>query len=106
MWRQFAIAGSLTQHKQPHLLTANDAMPKTALITHQDCTLHEISPGHPERPQRIGAVLDQLVEHGLVEKLHRFEASEASREHLLAAHSESYVDHLFDVAPNLSLIHI
>lgn len=75
-------------------------MPKTALITHQDCTLHEISAGHPERPQRIGAVLDQLVELGLFELLHRFEATEAGREHLLAAHSESYVDQLFDVAPS------
>lgn len=74
-------------------------MPKTALITHQDCTLHEISAGHPERPQRIGAVLDQLVEQGLFEMLHRFEATEAGREHLLRAHPSSYVDHLFDVAP-------
>ncbi len=75
-------------------------MPKSALITHQDCTLHEISAGHPERPQRIGAVLDQLVEQGLFEMLHRFEATEAGREHLLAAHSETYVDQLFDVAPS------
>lgn len=75
-------------------------MPKSALITHQDCTLHEISAGHPERPQRIGDVLDQLVEQGLFEMLHRFEATEAGREHLLAAHSETYVDQLFDVAPS------
>jgi acetoin utilization deacetylase AcuC-like enzyme len=74
-------------------------MPKTALITHQDCTLHEISAGHPERPQRIGAVLDQLVEQGLFEMLHRFEATEAGREHLLKAHTPSYVDHLFEVSP-------
>ena len=75
-------------------------MVKSALITHQDCTLHEISAGHPERPERIGAVLDQLSEQGLFEKLHRFEATEAGREHLLAAHTEAYVDHLFSVAPN------
>ena len=75
-------------------------MPKSALITHQDCTLHEISAGHPERPQRIGAVLDQLVEQGLFDTLHRFEAAEAGREHLQAAHSEAYVDQLFRVAPS------
>lgn len=74
-------------------------MPKTALITHQDCTRHEISAGHPERPERIAAVLDQLIEEGSFEFLHRFEATEASREHLLLAHSASYVDRLFEVAP-------
>jgi len=74
-------------------------MPKTALITHHDCTLHEIAAGHPERPQRIAAVLDQLIADGLYESLHKFEATEASREHLLMAHSAAYVDRLFDVAP-------
>jgi len=29
----------------------------TALITHRDCVLHEISPGHPECPGRIDAIL-------------------------------------------------
>jgi len=35
-------------------------MSRTALLTHADCALHEISPGHPEQPARLAAILDQL----------------------------------------------
>jgi acetoin utilization deacetylase AcuC-like enzyme len=78
----------------------DEAMPKAALITHQDCTLHEISAGHPEQPARIGAVLSEVVGQGLFEMLHQFEATEAARDYLVSAHSETYVDQLFAVAPD------
>lgn len=74
-------------------------MPKTALITHADCERHEISAGHPERPQRIAAVLDQLAGAGLSERLHRVEAVEADRSQLKLAHSAEYIDRLFEVSP-------
>ncbi len=72
-------------------------MTKTALITHPDCVRHEIAPGHPEQPARIGAVLDELANQGL--QLEQIEAPEAERAHLLLAHPSDYVDSIFDASP-------
>lgn len=33
-------------------------------ITHPDCLRHEISPGHPESPERLRAILDFDVHYG------------------------------------------
>lgn len=71
----------------------------TALISHQDCVLHEISPGHPECPQRIGAINDQLKKQGVYDSLQHHEAPEADREHLLLGHSEAYVDMIHSKSP-------
>ena len=43
-------------------------MMRCALITHPDCLLHEI-PDHPERPARLVAILNRLVETGLESEL-------------------------------------
>jgi acetoin utilization deacetylase AcuC-like enzyme len=74
-------------------------MSVTALIAHEDCALHEMSPGHPEQPARMRAVLDQLGTSGLLQKLDRYEAREATRDHLLLAHPADYVDRVFESAP-------
>ncbi len=75
-------------------------MSKTALITHQDCVRHEMSAGHPERPARIGAVLDELVAQGLFQMLEQIEAPEATRDQLLLAHPATYVDDLMARSPS------
>ncbi|HEY9149566.1 MAG TPA: histone deacetylase family protein, partial [Gammaproteobacteria bacterium] len=31
-----------------------------AFISHPDCALHEMGAGHPECPQRLAAIEDQL----------------------------------------------
>ena len=36
-----------------------------AYITHPDCLLHEIGNHHPERPERLHAIHDQLISSGL-----------------------------------------
>ncbi|HEX6530950.1 MAG TPA: histone deacetylase family protein, partial [Burkholderiales bacterium] len=46
----------------------------TAFITHADCLRHEMGAHHPERPQRISAIEDQLIAAGLESALTRFEA--------------------------------
>ncbi|MBX2837105.1 MAG: histone deacetylase family protein [Gammaproteobacteria bacterium] len=71
----------------------------TALITHRDCVLHEISPGHPECPERIDAILDQLKKVGVYDFLTHMDAPIASREHLRLAHPENYIDNLYQLAP-------
>ena len=70
----------------------------TALYTHDDCVLHEISPGHPEQPARIQAVSDQLKADNVYQTLSVTEAPLAELDHLARAHGAKYVD--------LSLIHI
>ncbi len=74
-------------------------MTRTALLTHQDCVKHEIAPGHPEQPARIGAILDALSSAGLLESLEQFEAPEAEQSHLILAHPQAYVQSIFDASP-------
>jgi len=33
----------------------------TAFITHADCLKHEMGAHHPERPERLDAIEDQLI---------------------------------------------
>ena len=35
----------------------------TAFITHQDCTLHNMGPEHPESPIRLAAIRKVLEKH-------------------------------------------
>ena len=37
----------------------------TAFITHPDCMLHNVGEGHPEAPERLVAIRDQLKDLGL-----------------------------------------
>lgn len=72
----------------------------TALVTHNDVVLHEISPGHPECPQRIGAILDQLKKEDLYDYLQHFEAPVANPEVALSCHPQAYIDNIVNSSPN------
>lgn len=71
----------------------------TALITHNDCVLHEISPGHPERPERIGAILDQLKKENLYDYLTLFDAPLADPAAAESCHPRSYIDSIVKSSP-------
>lgn len=71
----------------------------TLLVTHQDCVLHEISPGHPERPERIGVILDELKKQDLYDRCEHAEAPIADREVLHLAHNAAHIDTVFDSSP-------
>lgn len=71
----------------------------TALLTHETCVLHEISPGHPEQPARIAAVTDRLKEEQLYDHLLQLQAPLADLDHLARAHGNQYVDHVVDSSP-------
>ncbi|HEX8569589.1 MAG TPA: histone deacetylase family protein [Caulobacteraceae bacterium] len=66
-----------------------------ALFTHTDMLLHDTGGGHPERSQRLGAVLDALAEADV----ERREAGEVAREDLLRVHPARYVDAVFAAEP-------
>ena len=73
-------------------------MRATALITHTDCLGHDTGLGHPERPDRLRAVL-QALEHPDFTSLLREQAPLASREQLCLAHPAAYVDRLLALDP-------
>lgn len=62
----------------------------TALITHKACLEHLTPPGHPERVERLRAVLDALPD-GVFRQVVRIEAPRAGEEALLRAHDAALV---------------
>jgi acetoin utilization deacetylase AcuC-like enzyme len=78
----------------------------TAFITHPDCLKHEMGAGHPECPERLGAIEDQLIASGLAPHLARYEAPLASDEQLARVHPIEYVQAIRDAAPRRGTVHL
>ena len=70
-----------------------------ALISHADCTLHEMGEGHPESPERLKSVLRALEAAGLAKKMLAVEAPLATRAQLERVHEPELVELVFSVAP-------
>ena len=68
----------------------------TAFFSHTECRLHDMGSGHPECPQRLDAISDQLRASGLDIALDFHDAPEASLAQLERAHSVAYVTELRD----------
>ncbi len=66
----------------------------TAVYSHAECRLHDMGEGHPECPQRLAAISDQLIASGLDIALEHREAPLATMEQLGRAHSSGYVAEL------------
>lgn len=69
-------------------------MPGLPVSFHPASRLHEPGAGHPERPERIVAVLDALRAPGLAERLDPRPAAPATPEQLLTVHTRAHVDRL------------
>lgn len=78
----------------------------TALISHEDCLLHDMGHHHPEQPARIAAVRDQLIASGLVDHLEHFEAPVALRADLLRVHTPEHLAMLERASPGAGLTHL
>ncbi len=63
----------------------------TAVFSHAECSLHDMGPGHPECPQRLAAIADQLRSSGLDIALHFRDAPLATVEQLRGAHGAEHV---------------
>ena len=73
----------------------------TGYFSHPDCLAHEMGQGHPECPQRIHAIEDQLRAQGLDALLQREEVPLASNSDLALAHDLNYVLTLDDFLQQL-----
>jgi len=71
----------------------------TAYITHPDCLRHEMGPGHPECPARLGAINEHMRSSGMLDELRCLEAPLANADDLKRVHRSAYVDLIFENAP-------
>ena len=71
-----------------------------AVFTHPACAAHDMGGGHPERPARLAAVSEALSASPLAAELQWCEAPLVDRSALLRVHPQSYVDAIFDRAPD------
>jgi acetoin utilization deacetylase AcuC-like enzyme len=66
-------------------------MGATGYFTHPTCWKHEMGAGHPECPERLGAIEDRLLISGVDMALQRREASPASLADIELAHGRMHV---------------
>lgn len=69
-------------------------MPKVSVSYHPATRFHNPGAGHPERPDRIAAVLDALRDPRLAPRLDALPATPARLDQLLAVHTKAHLDHL------------
>lgn len=63
----------------------------TAYLTHSACGLHNMGGYHPECPQRLHAIEDQLIAAGLLDFMRYQEAPRATRQQLGRVHDAEYI---------------
>src|SRR5580765_1971490 len=77
-----------------------------AVITHPDCLKHDMGRHHPERPERLSAIEDQLLASGVGQHLTRYEAPLATDEQLARVHPIEYVRAIREAAPQAGTVHL
>ncbi|KAA5606089.1 histone deacetylase family protein [Roseospira marina] len=77
----------------------------TLYVTHHACIDHDTGDFHPESGDRLRAV-QRILEAEDFMLLHRQDAPAALDEHLLRAHPQQYVDHIFQIVPASGHRHI
>lgn len=70
----------------------------------KDCVRHDVDADHPEHPDRLYAIDDQLLSSGLDMICQHQDAEHAARETLALAHDPYYVDSIFKRAPERGTI--
>ena len=68
----------------------------TAFFSHAECRLHDMGAGHPECPQRLDAIHDQLRASGIDMALDFHDAPAVTLEQLERAHTAAYVMQLHE----------
>lgn len=74
---------------------------ETLYITHPACKLHEMGSGHPECPERLDAISDQLLSSGLISYLKEdHDITPAQTNQLQRVHPHHYIDQLNHWSPS------
>ena len=71
----------------------------TGYITHPDFLKHEMGSHHPECPERIQAINDQLIRSGIDRLLHHLDAPLATEEQLELVHSPDHIAFVKERSP-------
>ncbi|OGA03921.1 MAG: deacetylase [Betaproteobacteria bacterium RIFCSPLOWO2_02_FULL_62_17] len=77
-----------------------------AYISHPDCLKHEMGRHHPECPQRIGAIDDQLLSSGISGLLQHHQAPLATAEQVTRVHPGEYFQAIRDASPEEGIVHL
>jgi acetoin utilization deacetylase AcuC-like enzyme len=77
----------------------------TLILTHPSSLLHDMGPGHPERPDRI-RVIQRVLEAERFQQLARDQAPAADMEMLLRVHPREYIDALREAVPAEGLVQL
>ncbi|MGM8228571.1 histone deacetylase family protein [Cellvibrio sp. ARAG 10.3] len=74
------------------------------LITHPACHLHQMPEGHPECPERLDAINNQLLASGIDSLIYHREAPAATDEQLLRVHTYDYLQRLTRAIPSEGIV--
>ncbi|AWB34034.1 histone deacetylase family protein [Orrella marina] len=79
----------------------------TLYITHSTCKMHEMGPGHPECPERLDAISDQMLASGLINYVQEMEVpAPVDDETLIRVHARDYIDRLQRMVPQQGLAEV
>lgn len=78
----------------------------TAFITHASCAKHDMGAYHPECPDRLAAITDQLISSGMMQYLAHHDAPRASRAEIERVHPAWYIDRLEKASPAHGLVQL
>jgi len=78
---------------------------KTGLITHPIYLKHDTGPGHPERPERLKAILKELTQDGIAKELLHIEPTLHSEidQAITQVHEDAYFQTLDSSIPDVGL---
>ena len=66
------------------------------IISHPDCSLHEMGRGHIECPERIIAI-ENAIKTANFNDIKLIKANSATKEQILKAHDEGYITNIFSL---------
>src|SRR3954471_24888227 len=101
-----SISAFLRSMRRLYLMRYDENVMPTALVTHAECLRHDMGAHHPERPERLSAIEDQLIASGLAPYLERHEAPLATDEQLERVHPREYVQAIREAAPSRGTVHL
>jgi len=75
-------------------LNLNEVPPKRVGIFYDDCMLLHKEAGHPEKPERLVAIMQKLTETGIINQCQQFKGRKATKEEILLIHHEKVYENV------------